>query len=87
MSQVPHAGDFSDEDAYNFDTDGFDRRVIRVSCPHCQREFAPLCSRLTVEIDGGWRWVGCDHREPYTTWRTRCGACRCEFTFTTYTPQ
>lgn len=83
---MPHAGDYSDEDAFNLDTEKFDNRKIKVECPGCGALFAPLCSRLTVPIQGGMRWVGCDHREPYETWLTRhrCGQ---EFTFTTYTPQ
>lgn len=81
-----HAGNYDVEDAWNSDTDRFDQRKVKVECPSCERVFAALCSPHTVKTDGGWRWVGCDHREPYTSWRTRC-SCGAEFTFDTYIPQ
>lgn len=83
----PDAGSYNDEDAWNCETDKFNPRTIKVRCPHCQHEFAALCSPLTTSTEGGWRWVGCDHREPYTTYRTRHGRCGGHLTFTTYTPQ
>lgn len=90
VAESKDAGDFNDEDAYSPDTDNFDGRKVRIPCPHCGRVTAALLSPLTEWIDGGWRWVGCDHREPYGTFRTRCSStrgCGQPFTFTTYTAQ
>lgn len=81
-----HGAHYSDEDAYNDDTDGYDRRKIKVGCPGCGRYFAALCSPHTQNIGGGWRWVGCDHRQPESDFKTRC-RCGREFQFTVYTPQ
>lgn len=83
---LPHAGSYDDEEAYNPDTDRIDNRKIKVTCPGCGKSFAALCSPATEVYDSGWRWVGCDHREPYAAFRTRhrCGS---EFTFTTHTSQ
>jgi hypothetical protein len=78
--------DYSDEDAWT-ENDKFNTRKIRVVCPNCGREFCALSSKLTVYIDGGLRWVGCDHREPYARWGTRCTRCNCKFMFETHTPQ
>ena len=83
---MKHAGSYSDEDCYNDDTDGFDRRKIKVDCPNCKRVFAALCSPRTDLVASGWRWVGCDHKEPYARWSTLC-RCGTQFTFDTYTPQ
>ena len=83
---TPHAGDYSEEDAFNFDTDKFDRRKILVGCPTCKRRSAFLCSPLTVVEHQGWRWVGCDHKEPFTNFRNKC-RCGQALTFTTYMPQ
>lgn len=83
----PHAGDFDDEDCFNPETDGFDRRKMKIGCPACGRVGAPLCSPRTVVYDAGWRWVGCDHREPYASHRTVCPKCKITYTFTTFTPQ
>lgn len=86
--QLPNAGDLSDEDAYNDETDRYVRHRIKVNCPQCGRLNSPLCSPSTIRQAGGWRWVGLDHREPYVEYRTRCGSgCGAEYRFTTYTPQ
>lgn len=78
---------YDDECCYNDNTDGWDARKLKVLCPNCGREFAALCSYLTKETDSGWRWVGCDHREPYATFKTKDPKCGAEFYFTIYTPQ
>lgn len=39
------AGSYSDEDAYNCDTDKYDKRKIRVACPKCGNESSP-CAAL-----------------------------------------
>ncbi len=84
---LPSAGDYDDEDAVNFDTDRYDKRKIRVTCPCCHNVASPLCSKNTTTTSSGWRWVGCDHREPYSNHRTKCRKCRKEYRFTIYTPQ
>lgn len=81
-----HAGDYSDEDAWNCNTDKYDRRKIKIVCPHCKRTSAPLCSSFTKVVDGGWRWVGCDHKEPFSHHKTKC-KCGEKYSFTVYTPQ
>lgn len=82
-----HSGDYSDEDAVNCETDKFDKRKIKVICPYCHRQFAPLLSKFTKSIDGGWRWVFCSHKEPWTKFETTCRKCQNKMTFTLYTPQ
>lgn len=83
---LPHAGDYNDEDAYNLDTGKMRWWEIKVTCPSCHRLYAACMSPYTVPTGGGWRWCGCDHREPYTDWVTLC-SCGIIYTFTTYTPQ
>lgn len=84
---LPDAGDYSDEDAYNGDTDKYDKRKVVVTCPCCQGTSSPLCSPHTKLTSEGLRWVGCDHKEPYAAFRARCRRCRKEYRFTTYVPQ
>lgn len=81
------AGSYSDEDAYNCDTDKYDKRKIRVACPKCGNESSPLCSSKTRQTDSGWRWVGCDHKEPYARFETTCSKCKSVYRFGTHTPQ
>lgn len=62
---------------------------LLLHCDWCDNDFMPFFSRLTYVTDNGWRWVGLDYREPYTTYKTKhapqkCGA---ELVFTLYTPQ
>lgn len=85
-TDVLYAGTHDVEDAYNGDTDRFDARKVKVTCPGCGRTFAALCSPRTAKIGGGWRWVGVDHRQPETDWLTTC-RCGQRFEFTTYVPQ
>jgi hypothetical protein len=86
-SSAPYAGSYSSEDAWNGDTDAFDVRKIKVQCPYCQRNNAPLCSSRTALLSSGWNWVGCDHKEPRTNFEARCPGCRQTYSFTLYTPQ
>lgn len=81
------AGSYDDEEAYNFDTGKFDKRKIRVTCPKCENVSSPLCSKKTKQLDSGWRWVGCDHKEPYTRFETECRKCKAKYRFSTHTPQ
>lgn len=75
------------EDCWNGETDRFDARKCKVQCPKCKREFAALLSPYTKHLDGGWRWVGCDHKEPYDDHATICVRCKFAFRFTTYISQ
>jgi hypothetical protein len=81
------AGSYSDEDAFNCDTDKFDKRKVKVVCPHCHNVSAPLASYKTTELNSGWRWCGCDHKEPFTTFKAKCRKCHKHYRFTVYTPQ
>jgi len=79
-------GEVNIEDFFGEESDKLDRRKVKVKCPACRRTRAPLCSPKTTESDGGMRWVGLDHREPYQRYRTVC-ACRARYYFTTFIPQ
>lgn len=80
------AGSHDDEEAMNSDTDKYDKRKIRVTCPHCLRVGSPLCSHKTVMFDSGWRWVDCSHKEPYSKHVTMC-RCGGKYRFDVYTGQ
>jgi hypothetical protein len=72
------------------DEDGeavFEQLVI--DCPHCGRRHRPYASPLMrrLELDGGWRWVGLDHREPYWRVLVLCPHARRALLFTMYVPQ
>lgn len=86
-SSMKHAGDYSDEDAYNCDTDKLNYRKLKIICPNCKHKCAALLSPHTKKIDSGWRWVGCDHKEPFMKMESLCRICREKYTFTVYTPQ
>jgi hypothetical protein len=85
--QALHAGDFNDEEAHNGDTDKYDVRKVKVPCPHCGNIAAPLRSPNTERTDGGWRWVGDSHMEPYTSFKSQCRKCKRPYVFTVYTAQ
>ena len=85
--QLPDAGNYDNEDCFNFDTDAFDKRKLKVKCPCCGRWFAALCSKFTQCKHGGWRWVGDSHKEPYNDFTTHCRKCGNDFKFTAYTSQ
>lgn len=84
--QVLNAGSYDDEYAWNMDTDKVDNRKIKITCPNCNRSFAALCSLKTKMLDSGWRWVGCDHKEPYANFETTC-SCGVTLLFDVYTGQ
>lgn len=84
-TETRNAGDFNDEDAIT-ENDKYDKRKIRVPCPHCRRVSSPLCSPKTKETSSGMRWVGCDHQEPYASFKTTC-RCGGNYIFTVHTPQ
>jgi|APSaa5957512622_1039677.scaffolds.fasta_scaffold00181_17 hypothetical protein len=94
MSGVPrhsdgslYGGKFDDEDAFNVDTDRYDKRKVKIICPGCDRVFAALCSPLTEHLQSEWRWQGCEYKQPEADFVTRCGKCGTRFRFTVYTPQ
>lgn len=85
MTTYLDAGSVDIEDALT-ENYGLTRSKVKVKCPGCHREGAPLCSPKTREVGGGWRWVGVDHRQPETDYETTC-RCGCAYRFTTYIPQ
>jgi hypothetical protein len=80
------AGDFNSEGMYVDKIDDFSRHLCVIACPVCGREGKPLVRAETYYVGGDWRWVGLDHKEPFSDYRTRC-RCGAEFRFTIYTPQ
>lgn len=84
---VVSAGSYDIEVACNPDTDAFDRRAIRVHCPHCDREASPLCSPHCGRVADGWQWVGLDYQEPYAKFIAKCAGCGRWYSFKTYCPQ
>lgn len=87
ISALPDAGSFSDEDLYDYDTDRYMRGRLSLACPHCGHNHRPLLSPSVATVEFGWRWVGLDHREPYSAKIARCARTRRWYSFTTYTPQ
>lgn len=87
MPELPHAGNYDNEECYNFDTDKEDWRKLKITCPCCQRRFAAICSKFTKCVHGGYRWVGDSHKEPYNDFTTHCRKCGKDFKFTTFTSQ
>jgi transposase-like protein len=78
---VPYAGAYEDEIAYNLDTDKYDWRKLKVTCPSCKKQNAPLCSNKTQQLSGGWEWVGCSHQEPTSRHQVKCRHCKREYYF------
>lgn len=60
---------------------------MRITCHACNRRVAPFQTRSIISVDGGWRWVGLDHQEPYTDYFFACGWCGEPMLFTVYVPQ
>lgn len=87
MKKLPNAGSYDNEDCFNPENDNFDNRKLKVKCPCCGRWFAPLCSKFTKYVHGGWRWVGDSHKEPYSDFTSYCRRCGNDFKFTAYTSQ
>lgn len=87
LQDLPDAGEWDDEDLYDFDADVYRRGRLVLDCPHCTRRHRPLLSPTRATIEFGWRWVGLDHREPYVEQIARCANTRRWYRFTTYTPQ
>lgn len=87
FANYPSAGNYNNEVAYNCDTEKYDWRKLKVICPNCENVSAPLCSKATKLIESGWRWVGCDHKEPYARHESECRSCHEKYRFDVYTPQ
>jgi hypothetical protein len=83
---IKHAGRYSDEGAYNCNTDKLDWRKIKVECPYCRKASAPMLSKKTRLEGRGWEWVGDSHQEPYGEYRTTC-SCGESYGFRLFTPQ
>jgi hypothetical protein len=78
--------EFDSEEAFRED-DEFHDAVVKVNCPHCLRVNAPLMSKKTAHVHSDWRWVGLDHKEPFSEYLCVCPACRLDYILTIYTPQ
>lgn len=85
-ADAANLGGWSDDELYDYDTDTYRPGRLWIECPHCKRGMQPLRQAATEVYDAGWRWVGLDHREPYTErlGRHRCGL---DYRFILYTPQ
>lgn len=81
------AGSYADDAAWNDNTDNWDGRKIKVMCPQCKVQFSALACKSVEMVDSGWRWVGCEYKEPYARYRVTHRKCGRTMEFTTYTPQ
>lgn len=86
MQAVPRVGDFDCDDVTNFDTEKDDWRKIKTECPHCRKQCCPMLLKKLEQTDSGWRWVGCDHREPYAEF-IATHSCGGQFRFSIHWPQ
>ena len=85
--ELPSAGSFDDEYAYNIDTDKYNPNWLKLNCPHCGRRCSPFMTPFHVLLEYGWRWVGLEYKEPFAEYQARCPGCHEWYRFTTYTPQ
>lgn len=82
-----YAGDFDIEQCWSERTGEFNMGTLRLNCPGCRRRIAPFQTRSLVGLNGGLRWVGLDHQEPYTDYLVACGWCGDPILFTVHVPQ
>jgi hypothetical protein len=87
LAETVTAGDFNDEGLYDDEAEVYRRGRLTLTCPYCGRPHRPLLSPTTATIEYGWRWVGLDHREPYSEKIARCPRTRRWYRYTLYTPQ
>jgi len=87
MREIIDAGQYSDEDVENPETEAPDWRKLKIQCPVCKRKFAAMLSKFTKAVRSGWRWVCDSHKEPYSEYETKCNKCGSELRFVIYTPQ
>lgn len=80
---LKHAGNYSDSNAYNPETEKMDKRKIKVTCPHCKKISAALCSPKTELVDKGTFWVYSDGKEDYSKYQTEC-KCGKSYTFSAH---
>lgn len=78
--ELPHAGHFHDNDAYNCETEKLDKRKVKVGCPECKRKGAPLCSSKTTRIRGSRHGFD-DWGDYHTLFETEC-RCGQKYRFT-----
>jgi hypothetical protein len=86
INKLPSAGSYDDEEIYDMDADEYRRGRLVVICPNCGENAKPLLSKKTFSYDGGWGWVGLDHKEPYSWYWTQ-HTCGHDYRFKLVTPQ
>lgn len=63
---------------------------VELNCPSCNKRKFPFRARLEsyrpIYLDGGWRWVGTEYKEPYFQYSLLC-KCGAHFKFVLYYPQ
>lgn len=82
-----YAGEFDDEDLYDYEVDAWRPGRFVIDCPSCERRIKPLVSKTRLSVSGGWKWCGISHQEPYTNWMSVCPGCKSPVLFTLVTPQ
>lgn len=87
QEDVKHAGSYDNQHAFNEETDNYLKSKIKIECPHCKSKISPHLCRTEVHLDGGWRWVGCDYKEPYDEFGVFCPQCKKPIKYTEYTEQ
>lgn len=80
---LKHAGNYSDSNAYNPETEKVDNRKIKVTCPHCKKTSAALCSPKTELVDKGTFWACADWKEAYAKYQSEC-KCGKSYTFSVH---
>lgn len=86
----PNAGDYDSDDVYNEKSDEYEFIRLLVSCPICNKSHFPFRGKsdnTTEKLLDGWRWVGLDYEEPFTTYKTICRKTGKAYQFTIYAPQ
>lgn len=73
------AGWYDESITYNPNTDEFDLRKLKITCPVCKREFAALLSKHTKAIRHFK--FGSDYDLVGVEFETYCRMCRNKFTF------
>jgi hypothetical protein len=74
-----YAGFYHVDIAYNPETDCMDLRKVKITCPVCSREFAPLLSKFTEPIRHYFLDLDCEM--PAVEMKTFCRKCKSDITF------